>query len=84
MASANGNGPKEARFFAIKFSSTVGAGQSSSANFDKVRVAGVSILNKADELAQVIAFITQLTGVKDVVVIGYSMGGLVARAYMQN
>jgi triacylglycerol esterase/lipase EstA (alpha/beta hydrolase family) len=51
---------------------------------DPVQVAGISVLNKADEVAQVLRAITTLTHVKDVIVVSHSMGGLDARAYMQN
>ncbi len=47
-------------------------------------MSGVSILNKADELARVIQAITELTHVKDVVVVAHSMGGLDGRAYLEN
>ena len=69
------------RFFSINF---YAAGAFSDAVVDTTRVCDVSILNKADELAQVIHAITTVTHVKDVIVIAHSMGGLVTRAYMQN
>lgn len=76
--SAVGNVPPNARFFSIIFYSW-----NSSNPFDKYAVANVSILNKAYELAQVIGAIKQITHVKDVVVMGHSQGGLVARAYVE-
>jgi pimeloyl-ACP methyl ester carboxylesterase len=80
-------GLQPARFFAIDFFAS-GAiptdGRPDIHPIDKSRVAEVSILNKADELARVIGMITSITHVKDVIVIAHSMGGLDARAYMQN
>jgi hypothetical protein len=46
--------------------------------------AQVSILNKADEIANVLREITKVTQIKDVIVIAHSMGGLVGRAYLEN
>jgi pimeloyl-ACP methyl ester carboxylesterase len=66
-----------ARFFSINFFDDVSLGT------NPTQVAQVSILNKADELAQVLQAITALTHVKDVIVIAHSQGGLVARAYVQ-
>jgi TolB protein len=70
-----------ARFFSINFYAD-GAFQGSSIN--TTQVMEIPILNKADELAQVIRAITTLTHVKDVVIIAHSMGGLDARAYLEN
>lgn len=74
--------PSKARFFAIEFYAPGAFGADGSVN--AAGVADVSILNKADELAHVIEAITTLTTVKDVILIGHSMGGLDARAYMEN
>jgi pimeloyl-ACP methyl ester carboxylesterase len=77
--------PSNARFFSINFYDFLHDADPSA--FNPVRttsVANVSVLNKADELARVIAVITSLTHVRDVIVIGHSMGGLVARAYLEN
>jgi len=80
-----GNGlsdiPLSARFFAIEFSDPDSL--QSPSNFSKLHVVKKSILNKADELAQVIQAITTISRVQDVVVIGHSMGGLDARAYLE-
>jgi pimeloyl-ACP methyl ester carboxylesterase len=46
-------------------------------------VANVSIVNKAFELAEIISAIAAITHVRDVILIGHSMGGLVARAYLE-
>jgi alpha-tubulin suppressor-like RCC1 family protein len=80
-----GSVPASARFFSVNLYDIL-SGQDPAGFFtiDKKRVASVSILNKADELAQVIAAITELTHVKDVLVVAHSMGGLVARAYIEN
>jgi uncharacterized repeat protein (TIGR03803 family) len=66
-----------ARFFSINFYDRNGGG------FDRDGVAQVSILNKADELANVTRAITTLTGTKDVIIVAHSMGGLVSRAYLE-
>lgn len=70
-----------ARFFSIAFYTPGAFG--SDGSIDRSAVAGVSVFNKADELAQAIQGITTLTHVQDVIVIAHSMGGLVTRAYMQ-
>lgn len=67
---------ERARFFTIKFVDPSGA-------FDPLLVATVSVLNKAQELAKVIRAIAMFTRVKDVIVVAHSMGGLVARAYLE-
>jgi pimeloyl-ACP methyl ester carboxylesterase len=71
-----------ARFFSINFMDP-GSLQDPS-HFSASDVTDVSILNKGNELAQVIGAITTLTRVKDVVVIAHSMGGLDTRAYLEN
>jgi pimeloyl-ACP methyl ester carboxylesterase len=65
------------RFFGIKFYSP------EPDHFKDLNVAQVSIFNKAGELAHVLGKITEITHVKDVIVIGHSMGGLVVRAYLE-
>ena len=72
--------PQSARFFSINF---FAPGAFGSGPINGNAVAEVSILNKADELASVIHAITELTHTKDVIVVGHSLGGLVARTYMQ-
>src|SRR5208337_5255738 len=67
-----GNVPKSARFFAIDFADLTSL--QDPFNFSNTNVAAVSVLNKADELAHVIQAITALTHIKDVVIIGHSMG----------
>jgi pimeloyl-ACP methyl ester carboxylesterase len=70
-----------ARFFTILFfdqrQSTL------SAAIDKTNVWNVAIPVHANELAQVVATIQDITYVKDLIVIGHSMGGLVARTYVE-
>ena len=66
------------RFFEIAFY------DSANATFDATDVANISILNKAYELSRVIKEITKITRIEDVIVVAHSMGGLVARAYMEN
>lgn len=77
--------PSSARFFYINFNgpNAIQIDSSGNRSVNTASVATVSILNKADELAQVIQAITNLTHVKDVIVVGHSMGGLVTRAYME-
>jgi pimeloyl-ACP methyl ester carboxylesterase len=70
--------PSSTRFFTMRFYDPNGGG------LDPAKVAQVSILNKANELATVIKEITRVTEVKDVILLAYSMGGLVARAYLEN
>src|ERR1035438_3032038 len=76
--------PASTRFFSMTFFAE-GALQTNSgvSKIDSSVVTGVSILNKADELAHVLQAITELTTVKDVIVVAHSMGGLVTRAYLQ-
>jgi trimeric autotransporter adhesin len=74
--------PAAARFFSVEFSDP--RSLSDPFSFDKTSVSEVSVLNKADELANVIRAITSLTLIKDVIVVGHSMGGLDARAYLEN
>ena len=69
------------RFFALVFFG--GPSNDFSSSNNPITVAGISVLNKADEVAQVVRAITTLTHIKDVNVVAHSMGGLDARAYMQ-
>jgi pimeloyl-ACP methyl ester carboxylesterase len=46
-------------------------------------VANISILNKGHELAEILLDINQRFAVKDFILIGHSMGGLVARTHLQ-
>ena len=66
-----------ARIFTFRFYDPNGGG------LNATNAAQVSILNKANELAQVIHEITQVTHIKNVIVVSHSMGGLVARAYLE-
>ena len=74
---AEGSIPANARFFSIEFYDPVGG------TGDAAHVAKISVLNKAYELSQVIKQITAITDIKDVIVVGHSMGGLDARAYIE-
>ncbi len=77
--------PSSARFFLIDFFDEQSYGGGSAfASIDVTQVAQISILHKADEVAQVIQAIAAITKVKDVVVFGHSMGGLPPRAYLEN
>ncbi len=69
--------PSSARSFSILFYDPNGGA------LDATNVAQVSILNKANELAQVVHEISKITHIKDVIVVGHSMGGLVARTYLE-
>ena len=62
--------------FRIDFSDLAGG-------FDLVAVANVPTDRKAGELKVVIDGIKQLTGAPGVIVVGHSLGGLAARAYVQ-
>jgi hypothetical protein len=70
--------PQNARFFSIILYDPV------SRSTDPVNVAKISVLNKAYEVSQVIKHITAITHIKDVILIGHSMGGLDSRAYIEN
>src|ERR1019366_7647940 len=70
--------PSSTRLFSIMFYDPVS--DSTEAN----DVAKISILNKAYELSAVIKQITAITKTKDVIVVAHSMGGLDARAYVEN
>ncbi len=67
-----------ARIFVLAFYDPISA---SSINTD---VAKISILNKAFELSQAIKHITAITQVPQVNILAHSMGGLDARAYVEN
>jgi hypothetical protein len=74
-------GDQSMRFFAINLFDGRSVGGKFA--FDPVNtplVAQVSVWNKADEVAQVVKAITELTHVTDTIVISHSMGGLDARA----
>jgi pimeloyl-ACP methyl ester carboxylesterase len=70
--------PAEARFFTIAFYDPVGK------TVSPADVAKISILNKAYEVSKVVKLITAITQQPQVIVIGHSMGGLDARAYVEN
>lgn len=70
--------PSNTRFFSIAFYDPVGD------STDPAGVSNISILNKAYEISQAIQRITAITHIKDVIVVAHSMGGLDARAYIEN
>ncbi len=70
--------PSTNRIFSIKFYDPVGEDP------NPEDVARVSILNKAYELSRVIKEIARITTIKDVILVTHSMGGLVARSYVEN
>lgn len=70
-----------ARFFGIKFRAPNVV--TSSKSFDPLNVANTPVLVKADQLAHVIRTINAITGSQKSIVIGHSMGGLVARGYIE-
>jgi pimeloyl-ACP methyl ester carboxylesterase len=70
--------PGNARFFSIRFYSG-----NPSDSFNRLTTANISVVNKAYELSQVINAVTQITNVKDVILIAHSQGGLVARTYIE-
>ena len=75
------NIPSDARLFAINFYDSE---PSSTDPTDPVNVARISVLNKAYEIAIVTKAIEQITSSKDVNIVAHSMGGLDARAYVEN
>lgn len=66
------------RFFSMELYDPVGE------TTDSTDVAKISILNKAYEIEQAIEQITAITHIKDVIVLAHSLGGLDARAYIEN
>jgi hypothetical protein len=70
--------PPNTRFFSIKFYDPIAG------SWLPTNVAKISILNKANEIAQVIKHIRAITHVQDVIIVAHSMGGLDARAYVEN
>jgi len=70
--------PPSARFFAIDFVDPIAS------SVTNTNVAKISVLNKGNEIAQVIKRITAITGVPQVNIVAHSMGGLDARAYVEN
>src|ERR1051326_2860197 len=70
-----------ARLFVIKFRAPNIV--TNSEPFDPLNVANTPILVKADQLAHVIRTINAITGSQKSIVIGHSMGGLVARGYIE-
>ena len=73
--------PPDARFFVIQF---YDSNPQSTNPTDPTNVARISVLNKADELSNVIKAIIGITGIRDVNIVAHSMGGLVARAYAES
>ena len=76
--------PPSARFFTLMFYDPIAGSVQPTNGLNPSNVARISILNKANELAEVIADITRLTNTDSVILVAHSMGGLVARAYLQN
>jgi PGAP1-like protein/WD40-like Beta Propeller Repeat len=70
-------GAEDLRFFSVAYY------KASLQSFLHADVATVSIVNKAFELAEIIKAITAITHVRDVILVGHSMGGLVGRAYLE-
>ena len=70
--------PPSTRFFSIIFYDPVGQ------DIDVSNVAKISVLNKGYEISQAVKHIAAITHIKDVIVIAHSMGGLDARAYVEN
>lgn len=75
--------PPQARFFAIGFLDPFQP-YSSPETFNPVNVMDRSIRLKADELALAIGKIKEITGSPKVAIVAHSMGGLDARAYIEN
>lgn len=72
--------PATVRFFVVALDDP---GKSAYQNFDEYSVVQQSIETKGDELAHIIWKIKQITGAPRVIVIVHSMGGLVARTYIE-
>lgn len=72
--------PSSSRFFAVAFDDPT---ESLVQNFNPLIVAGLSIYQKADELAHIVWKIKSLTGAPRVLLVTHSMGGLVSRAYIE-
>jgi len=70
--------PLAARYFSMNFFDP------NSGTWSPAPVQQISILNKAEELAQVLREIERVTQISDVIVIAHSMGGLVSRTYLEN
>jgi triacylglycerol esterase/lipase EstA (alpha/beta hydrolase family) len=70
--------PTDARMFTIDFSDRSGT------SFDLLQVANASVTYKAYELKRVIDLIKKATGQPQVILVGHSLGGVVARTYVQN
>lgn len=68
--------PAGSKMFRIDFSDLSGG-------FDLLAVANVPTERKAGELKVVIDAVKQVTGAPGVIVVGHSLGGLAARAYVQ-
>jgi triacylglycerol esterase/lipase EstA (alpha/beta hydrolase family) len=73
--------PSDVRLFALNF---IDPNPSSTNPVDPVNVARSSVLNKAYEIAVVAQYIEQLTYSKQINIIAHSLGGLDARAYVEN
>jgi len=70
--------PPDTRFFAINLYDPLSNGA------DPDNVTRISVLNKAYEVKKVIELIKEITGVQSVNIVAHSMGGLDARAYVEN
>jgi hypothetical protein len=75
--------PSNARLFSIGFYDP-DCPHCSPQYFNIENVMNVSVFQKSDELALVIAKIKQITGAPKVMLIGHSLGGLDARSYLEN
>ena len=73
--------PSTARFFALQF---IDPTPTSTNPIDPTNVAKISVLNKAYEISQVVANIKTITNAQQVNILSHSMGGLDARAYVEN
>ena len=71
----------DARFFALQF---IDPNPTSTDPTDPANVAAISVLNKAYEISQVVKHIVLITQIQQVNILSHSMGGLDARAYVEN
>lgn len=78
---------KDARFFRVAFVPDDYDYQKNDYNYfsnDKQGVAEISILNKAAELANIIQAIRSEVGIRPVIIISHSLGGVVLRAMLED
>jgi hypothetical protein len=77
--------PPAARLFRVAFFDPLASNPQDYESFDPANITNVPIFNKTAELGQILNSITQdITHVPEVILVTHSMGGLVARAWVEN